>query len=175
MAGETAAYTSVRTAHEDQQEPEPRRQRRSFSHWLYDSWLVEIVCTAFGIMLIVALCLVLNSYDGKPQPHFGSALGSAVTLNTIVAIISTFAKAALMLPVAECISQLKWAHFEKGYHRLSDMNTFDHASRGIWGSLVLVWKTRLMYVWVLIFMRCGLPRQQLCFHWRLTHAPRHCP
>ena len=92
---------------------------------------------------MVILFVVLRVYDGRHEPRFGSTFGAALTLNTIVAIISASAKAALLFPVAECISQYKWFWFERRSRGLSDISTFDDASRGIWGGLVLLWKTRL--------------------------------
>lgn len=96
-----------------------------------------------GILLIIALIVVLRVYDGQLAPRFGAVFNGALTLNTIVAILSTASKAALLYPVTECISQLKWIWFSKDYRRLSDMSTFDNASRGIIGGFTLAWDTKL--------------------------------
>ncbi|KAI0817888.1 hypothetical protein GGR55DRAFT_622433 [Xylaria sp. FL0064] len=40
-----------------------------------------------------------------------------------------------MLPPSECISQLKWQWFSQQPRRLIDIEHFDAASRGPWGSL----------------------------------------
>ena len=42
------------------------------------------------------------------------------------------------MPVSECISQLKWLHFDRS-NPLSDFQTFDDASRGPWGAFRFVW------------------------------------
>lgn len=99
-----------------------------------------------GILLIIALIVVLRVYDGQLAPRFGAVFNGALTLNTIVAILSTASKAALLYPVTECISQLKWIWFSKDYRRLSDMSTFDNASRGIIGGFTLAWDTKLRCV-----------------------------
>ena len=96
----------------------------------------------------MTLVLVLHAFDGKPQPQFGSTFGAALTLNTIIAIISASAKAALLLPAAECISQYKWFWFQKDYRDMGDMETFDGASRGLWGGFELLWKSKLRFVHV---------------------------
>ncbi|KAK8050448.1 hypothetical protein PG994_012178 [Apiospora phragmitis] len=55
----------------------------------------------------------------------GTELGSKLTINTLVAMLSTGAKAALLFPVAECISQIKWIWFSSEEpRRLSDMSSF---------------------------------------------------
>lgn len=108
-----------------------------------NGWLVEAASTALGILFVVTLVIVLHVYDGRPAPQFGSAFGSSLTLNTITAILSAVAKAALLHPVAECISQLKWIWFSKDYRQLSDMSAFDQASRGVSGGFGLLWATKL--------------------------------
>lgn len=96
-----------------------------------------------GILFIGALVFVLHFYDGQEAPKFGSAFGASLTLNTVTAILSTAAKAALLYPVAECVGQLKWIWFSQDYRQLQDMSMFENASRGIRGGLELLWKTRL--------------------------------
>jgi hypothetical protein len=59
-----------------------------------------------------------------------------------VAFLSVVAKSALLYPIAECIGQLKWEHFQKQKRPLSHMEALDSASRGPWGSFLLLWKTR---------------------------------
>lgn len=118
--------------------------QRRYSTLLDDTWVSEGVCLFCGVLLVIALCLVLEAYDGRPAPYFGSAFGSALTLNTVVAIVATAAQAFLIFPVAECVSQLKWTWFFRDYRSLHDISTFDKASRGIWGGLQLAWETRLM-------------------------------
>ncbi|KAF3761181.1 hypothetical protein M406DRAFT_108428 [Cryphonectria parasitica EP155] len=111
--------------------------------WAKDGWFVEIASTLLGILCVVALLIVLRHYDGRPTPYYGSALGTSLTLNTIIATLSTVAKAALLYPVTECVSQLKWVWFSKESHQLNDMSMFDKASRGIRGGFQLLWATRL--------------------------------
>jgi hypothetical protein len=42
------------------------------------------------------------------------------------------------LSTAACLSQLKWTHFQSAPRKLKDLETFDDASRGPWGSLRLL-------------------------------------
>lgn len=55
---------------------------------------------------------------------------------------STVAKSVLLVPVAECLSELKGNYFEKP-SVLSQMQVFDDTSRGPWGALKLLWTTRV--------------------------------
>ncbi|KAF6820945.1 hypothetical protein CSOJ01_00380 [Colletotrichum sojae] len=61
--------------------------------------------------------------------------------NTVISIITTVGKAAMMVPIAACISQLKWTEFRRPA-RLSLLQNMDDASRGPWGSLVLLTRAR---------------------------------
>jgi hypothetical protein len=62
---------------------------------------------------------------------------SGITLNTAVAGFSAIIKAALIMPVSEGISQLKFLWFRRT-RTLADLEDFDNASRGPWGSLLFM-------------------------------------
>jgi hypothetical protein len=99
--------------------------------WELASWLVSFSCVTaiFGMLLY---------YDGKQQP---SHVLKGVTLNAFIAVFSGVAKAAMILPVSEAIGQLKWIWVQQE-KRLFDILAFDNASRGPWGSLMLLNTTR---------------------------------
>lgn len=64
--------------------------------------------------------------------------------NSLVAIFSTVGKSAIIIPIAEGISQLKWMHLEDPAPRaLSQLQYFDDASRGPWGAMMFLWKARV--------------------------------
>jgi hypothetical protein len=44
----------------------------------------------------------------------------------------------MMVPVAACLSQLKWTHFMRRPSPLDQLQVMDDASRGPWGSLILL-------------------------------------
>jgi hypothetical protein len=63
----------------------------------------------------------------------------SITLNTFVALFVTLARFAFMTPVVEGLGQLKWMLFMGGDSRpLVDFEMLDEASRGPWGSLVIL-------------------------------------
>jgi len=69
-----------------------------------------------------------------------------VSLNTIVSRLSTFAKGCILLLLSRSIGQLKWICFRSRRQRLSDLRTFDSASRGALGSAELLWMQKGNYV-----------------------------
>jgi hypothetical protein len=99
--------------------------------WELFSWLVSFLCAA-------AIVGVLAFYDGKKQPDF---VVPGITLNAFVSVFAAVSKAALILPVSEAIGQLKWIWFHQD-RKLWDFYTFDGASRGPWGAVMLLWTTK---------------------------------
>ncbi|GME23704.1 hypothetical protein GTA08_BOTSDO13727 [Neofusicoccum parvum] len=102
------------------------------SWWLFElfAWLVSA-----GAMAVLVATLVLA--DEHPLPHWPMS----ITLNSFISILATIVKAAMVVPIAEGISQLKWLWFKKA-GVLKDIQTFDEASRGMWGSLKLLLGTK---------------------------------
>ena len=91
--------------------------------------------------------------------HNGTALPEmpmGITLNTFLAFFTTFTKAAFMVPISEALSQWKWnllvVDETKGQSRsLSTFGTLDSASRGIWGS----WMVLRDFKWRCVLLSSG--------------------
>ncbi|KAF6813054.1 hypothetical protein CPLU01_14747 [Colletotrichum plurivorum] len=64
---------------------------------------------------------------------------SLISINSLIAIFTALFKASLIFPVAEGLGQLKWKWFNRP-QKLNDLVLFDNASRGPWGSLLLLVK-----------------------------------
>ncbi|KAK5788715.1 hypothetical protein VI817_009673 [Penicillium citrinum] len=124
--------------------------RRSI--WL-DTWLFEGIALAFAIACFIAICVILAIYDQKVRPE---TLLYDLTLNTFISVLATACKSSLVLVIGESISQLKWLWFQtstsstatsntaRGVNgrSLLDMQTFDAASRGPLGSLMIIFHHR---------------------------------
>jgi hypothetical protein len=59
------------------------------------------------------------------------------SLSTFLAFFTTVATAALMIPVAEAMSQWKW-NWYRNDRPLSDFQVFDGASRNVFGSVAFL-------------------------------------
>ena len=106
-------------------------------HMFIRIWWSELLSCVLFIGALVAIVLTVLPYTDEPLPQWRYGL----SINTLVAIYAVILKAAVMFVVAEGISQLKWAWYYQ--HRpLKDLLTFDDASRGPWGALVLIWRLR---------------------------------
>lgn len=114
----------------------PAQKPLRSSLWL-DSWLFEWMTLTFSVACFIAISIVLWIYDKKVRPEMAYGL----SLNTIVSVLATGCKSALVLVIGEAISQLKWQWFQDPKQRqgqLIGMQRFDAASRGPLGSLMIV-------------------------------------
>lgn len=105
------------------------------------AWVPEISGIVASASLLVALSVILATYDGQAVFDW-----KGVTLNAVVSVISTASKASLLYSISQLISQWKWIIFARTRRPLMDFERVDSASRGPMGSLELMWKCNSMYV-----------------------------
>lgn len=113
---------------------QPKRSKRL----LFRDWYWEFAAATFSLACVVTVIVILRFYQGKSLStwHFFHD----ITLNTVVALLSTLSRTALIVPVASCISQLKWIHLVSSPRSLHEFQVLDEASRGPWGSMTLIWR-----------------------------------
>lgn len=102
------------------------------------SWAFEIVSLLVSAAAVAGIIVVLAHFDSRPLPEWPLN----ITLNTLIALLSTLANANLAIPLQSGLSQLKWIRFKAGRAPLTDMEAFDDASRGTWGATLLLLKAR---------------------------------
>ena len=117
---------------------DPPKRSGSF-HW--GDWRWEVASAVFSLLCVVAIIIILKVYQERPLSDWHFVHN--ITLNTVVALLSTLSRTALIVSVASCLSQLKWIHLVRSPRPLREMQIFDDASRGPWGSLELVWRLHL--------------------------------
>lgn len=104
----------------------------------FSDWLWEFTAAGFSLACVVVVIVLLCKYENKALASWKFLYD--INLNTLVALLSTLSRTALIIPVASCISQLKWIHLIHSPRPLRELQTFDDASRGPWGSLELIWR-----------------------------------
>lgn len=111
-----------------------------------ETWVLECVASGVSIAGLVALVAVLAHFNHKDSQE----LGYGVTLNALVAAMSTVIRTSTMVSIAEVLGQAKWLWFgdarQRQVRRLADLEVFDKATRGSWGSLLLLWRIKGLYV-----------------------------
>lgn len=116
----------------------PQLHGTSFFRW----WLPELFASVLSIASLLALVIILRTYNGRGINDLN--LPTSLTLNGIVAAISTFNRVCMMVPVGAALSQEAWlwfsaaGHQEASHSRLGDLDLSDGASRGAWGSVILL-------------------------------------
>jgi branched-subunit amino acid transport protein len=98
-------------------DPAQRLPRR-----LHDWWLEMLSCVVF-VGALMAIVGAILPYQDQPLPQWPYH----VSVNTLVSILIVIAKAAMLLVVAEGLSQLKWTWFRRK-RPLQDLARFDMAS-----------------------------------------------
>ena len=113
-----------------------RTKSRSSWGWHAEVWSITLATTCFAAM--VALLVILHE---KPLPKWPSG----ISVNAVLSVLVTAMKGALVFTIAEGLSQLKWAWFERE-QKLSDLVLLDEASRGSWGASKLLFAMRAWYL-----------------------------
>lgn len=101
-------------------------------------WSIEILSCIMSLAALVAIIIVLKEYDQQTMPSW--PLG--ITLNTLLAFLTAISQAGFFNPVFQGLSQMKWNWFVDKDKPLADFEKFDNASRGSWGSFLLVFSMK---------------------------------
>ena len=101
------------------------------------AWKIEILCYIISLCFFVAIVVVLRYFDNRPLPK----LQFGITPNAVVNALTTGFELFLLVPVNGAIGQVKWL---QALHKkpLDNFRAFDEASRGPWGSALLLVQRR---------------------------------
>ena len=116
------------------------------------AWRIELSSFFLATLALAAIFITLAIHSDRPMPQWPKL----ISINSLIAIFTAVLKAALMMPVAEGmvfdavsrtpltsgtgIGQLKWHWFHQP-RSLVDLDRIDAASRGPWGSFLLMFTT----------------------------------
>ena len=103
-------------------------------------WLPELFASSLAFASLVSIVAVLRAYRGRDIQDV--QLPRYLTLNGLIAILATISRTALMVPVGSVMSQECWLWLSNSRGLLVDIEHFDGASRGAWGSVQLLFKAR---------------------------------
>lgn len=136
------AMSQINEAGESQpniaQRIEQRLWQYTTSRNVVKRWLLEIISWWISAICMATIIGVLTHYRNGKIPDWPGVL----TLNALIAILSKISGAALILPVSEALGQLKWSWFQGDSKKMWDFEIFDNASRGPWGSILLLIRTK---------------------------------
>ncbi|KAK4641219.1 hypothetical protein QC761_610450 [Podospora bellae-mahoneyi] len=111
---------------------------------LWRIWMLEMLCVLLSLLAFITIVVTLFKCDRQKLPDWPLK----ISLNTFLAFFTTLSKAAFMVPVSIAISQAQWSWFldERPLH---DFHVIDQASRGPWGSIVLLTRIRTKHIVVI--------------------------
>lgn len=116
------------------------RKRNLLEHGWYAKG-IAITTTFFCTATVTCILAMMNN---KPLSHWNFI----ISLNATVAALITAAQSTAIFSVSSCQSQSKWLHFKKSARMLQEFDLFEDASRGPWGSLMVLLRVR----WKLSFI-----------------------
>lgn len=125
---------------EDKVASKPKVERLStIASWW---WWWEIGGSVLSLISISLIIPVLKQVDDQPVEMWPYSIRP----NSMIAILTTITRTAMMIPIASCLSQLKWGHFQCRANPLHHLQLYDDASRGPWGCFLLLLTGRLKAV-----------------------------
>jgi hypothetical protein len=95
-------------------------------------WWWDIAAAVLCLTSMFMVIFVLVAMNNKPLDDWPLAIQP----NSMIAVLTTIGKAAMLVPIASAISQLKWLHYRHEARPLNHLQIYDDASRGPWGSLI---------------------------------------
>ncbi|KAH9234134.1 hypothetical protein K456DRAFT_1817095, partial [Colletotrichum gloeosporioides 23] len=99
----------------------------------WQTWLLEILSSLLALSCLIAMITILAIHQRQPLPKWPDL----ISINSLISIFTAVFKASLIMPIAEGLGQLKWEWFRHPRY-LTDIEIFDNASRGPWGSILLI-------------------------------------
>lgn len=100
-------------------------------------WWLESLLLLLMLATLAAICITTWKYQNKPVPKWPHN----ISVNTLNAVYAVILKTTIVVVVSAGLSQLKWTWYNKS-RPLRDIEYWDQASRGPWGSLLLIWRLR---------------------------------
>lgn len=117
-----------------------KQSRSGSSHSIvrvWRSWWSELLSAILLVLSFGGMIAMLRDFQNKPLPKW--PLG--FSFNTALSLFGAIIRFPAMYITAEGIGQLKWLWLQRK-RPLSDLSTFDDASRGPWGATKLLWTVR---------------------------------
>jgi len=111
-----------------------RKRTGAISWW----WWWEIGAAVLSMISMLLITVVLFKVQNEPLQNWTLPIQP----NSLIAVFTTIGRTAMMVPIASCIAQLKWRHFDHRARRLNHLQLFEDATRGPWGAATMLYSVR---------------------------------
>ncbi|OAR03013.1 hypothetical protein LLEC1_06069 [Akanthomyces lecanii] len=98
------------------------------------AWTWEMLSLFVSALSLASIIIILDVYEDRQLDDWTPK----VSINAVISVLSAVFKGSLAMPVTEGISQLKWLAFAQQPQTLSKLDIYDRASRGAWGSAMML-------------------------------------
>lgn len=120
---------SIASQNDTETEDNTHKKLRGSSWWWW-----EIAAAGLSIISLSLLISLLLKADGLALESWTLPIQPS----SLIAVLTTIGKSAIMVSSTACLSQLKWRRFISGPRQLNELQIIDDASRGPWGSFMLL-------------------------------------
>ncbi|KAL6903944.1 hypothetical protein GGI43DRAFT_307487 [Trichoderma evansii] len=127
------SYEPVQGSEVSSELQKPTTKYKRYALFSPSEWLLESISSIIALGLVIGIAVIFWYMNNKPL----SAWGGLFSLNATISILTTAYAMVLMHGVSTFIGQSKWLYFKKS-RKLADFETFDRASRDVWGSILLL-------------------------------------
>jgi hypothetical protein len=122
--------------------------RQRWSQWIFNAWIFELLSLLVSAICLLGIMLTLSLHIDHPLPRWPFS----ITINALISTLATISKSALLVSVTAAISQRKWTRLLSGDNYLYDLEIYDEASRGPWGSVSLLLSSGWRYLCQHLFL-----------------------
>jgi hypothetical protein len=133
--------TSHKTAYPKDLSNEVQQQSGWILRWHALPWKFEILSWVASLYFFIGIIVALVMFNGRSIPD----LPLGINPNAIIQVLATFGEFFLMIPVTPAIGQMKWLRALQ-VRPVYEFRTMDEASRGPWGSFLLIMRRTGGYV-----------------------------
>ncbi|KAI0503178.1 hypothetical protein F5B22DRAFT_561632 [Xylaria bambusicola] len=116
--------------------PLSQSERKPFLRQSLFRWKWEILGMLLSLASLTALIILLAVQDGRRMDSWTTLF----TLNTFVSVLAQTSRTSLAFGVGSSLGQAKWNLFNRRPGNLVQFEAFDEASKGLWGSLSLMYR-----------------------------------
>ena len=106
------------------------------------TWGIEVAGLLISLASFASIIVILSIEDGRKLVSWSFYF----SLNTVIAALGTLWRASLTFGVGASLGQQKWNWFATHDDEIETFNLLDAASKGPWGSFVLLlnWSKRIL-------------------------------